>query len=89
MLIEEIVEGVAWKKRGSKITRQFRCTSGRRKGRVVASPSQCFKPIDLKKRANLRKMKAKLGARLSRKAGRTKKFNPISRRIRAMNKRTR
>jgi len=87
MLIEEIIEGVAWKKRGSKMIRQFRCTSGRRKGRVVASPSQCFKPIDLKKRANLRKMKAKLGARLSRKAGRTKKFNPISKRIKAMNKR--
>lgn len=86
MLIEEIIEGVAWKKRGNKITRQFRCTSGRRKGRVVSSPSQCFKPIDLKKRANLRKMKAKLGARLSRKAGRTKKFNPISKRIRAMNR---
>ncbi len=86
MLIEEIIEGVAWKKRGSKITRQFRCTSGRRKGRVVASPAQCFKPIDLKKRANLRKMKAKLGGRLSRKAGRTKKFNPISKRIRAMNR---
>ena len=86
MLIEEIIEGVAWKKRGSKITRQFRCTSGRRKGRVVSSPAQCFKPIDLKKRANLRKMKAKLGARLSRKAGRTKKFNPVSKRIRAMNR---
>lgn len=87
MLIEEIIEGVAWKKRGSKITRQFRCTSGRRKGRVVASPAQCFKPIDLKKRANLRKVKAKLGGRLARKAGRTKKFNPISKRIRQMNRR--
>ena len=83
---DEVEEGVAWKRRGSKITRQFRCTSGRRKGRVVASPSQCFKPIDLKKRANLRKTKAKLGPRLQRKAGRTKKFNPVSKRIKAMNK---
>jgi len=83
---DEVEEGVAWKKRGSKMIRQFRCTSGRRKGRVVANPSQCFKPIDLKKRANLRRMKAKMGSRLSRKAGRTKKFNPISKRIKSMNR---
>lgn len=86
MLIEEIVEGIAWKRRGNKVIRQFRCTSGRRKGRVVASPSQCFKPIDIKKRIALRKVKARMGGRLQRKAGRTKKFNPTSRRIQRMNR---
>lgn len=88
MRIDEIVvdEGIAWKRRGNKVVRQFRCTSGNRKGRVVASPSQCFKPIDIKKRLTLRKTKARLGARAARKAGRTKKFNPASRRAKAMNR---
>jgi hypothetical protein len=87
MRIDEIVtEKVAWKRRGNKLKRQFRCSSGPRKGRVVANPGQCFKPIDIKKRLNLRKMKARMGSRLQRKAGRTKKFNPISRRLKSMNR---
>lgn len=88
MRIDEIIvdEGIAWKRRGNKVLRQFRCTSGQRKGRIVASPSQCFKPIDIKKRLTLRKMKARLGKRAIRKSGRTKKFNPVSRRARTMNR---
>jgi len=84
---DEVEEGVAWKKRGEKIVRQYRCVSGARKGRVVSSPAQCFKPIDIKKRASLRRTKAKMGTRATRKAGRTKKFNPVSKRVKAMNKR--
>lgn len=87
MRIDEIVtEKVAWKRRGNKLKRQFRCSSGPRKGRVVANPGQCFKPIDIKKRLTLRKTKARMGSRLQRKAGRTKKFNPISRRLKTMNR---
>lgn len=84
---DEVEEGIAWKKRGQKIVRQFRCTSGARKGRVVASPGQCFKPIDVKKRLSLRRTKAKMGSKATRKAKRTKKFNPVSKRVRSMNKR--
>lgn len=88
MRIDEIVvdEKIAWKRRGDKVVKQFRCTSGQRKGRVVASPAQCFKPIDIKRRLNLRKIKARLGKRAGRKAARTKKFNPVSRRARSMNR---
>lgn len=88
MRIDEIVvaEKIAWKRRGNKVLRQFRCTSGTRKGRIVANPSQCFKPIDIKKRLTLRKTKAKMGSRAARKASRTKKFNPVSRRAKSMNK---
>lgn len=90
MLVEEVIknieEGVAWKRQGTKLKRQFRCTSGARKGRVVASPSQCFKPIDIKKRLTLRKTKAKMGPRATRKAGRTKRFNPASRRVQQLNR---
>lgn len=84
---DEVEEGIAWKKRGNKIVRQYRCVSGNRKGRVVASPSQCFKPIDLKKRMSLRRTKARMGSKATRKARRTKKFNPVSKRVKAMNKR--
>ena len=88
MRIDEIVidEKIAWKKRGNKVVKQFRCTSGNRKGRIVASPAQCFKPIDIKRRLTLRKTKAKMGSRAARKSNRTKKFNPVSRRAKSMNK---
>ena len=88
MRIDEIIvaEKVAWKRRGNTIKKQFRCSSGPRKGRVVAQPSQCFKPVDIKKRMTLKRTKAKMGGRLQRKAGRTKKFNPISRRLKTLNR---
>ena len=77
---------MVWRKMGNKIKRAVRCTSGRRKGRVVSNPGQCNRPIDLKKRIVLKRTKAKLGQRMSRKAKRTKRFNPASKRVRAMNK---
>jgi hypothetical protein len=87
MRIDEIVtEKIAWKRRGNVLKKQFRCSSGPRKGRVVANPGQCFKPIDIQKRLTLRKTKAKMGSRATRKAGRTKKFNPISRRLKTLNR---
>ena len=78
---------VVWARKGkNEVTKKYRCTYGQRKGRAVASPSQCSAPIDLKKRMNLRKTKAKYGPRLIRKALKTKKYKAASRRIQAMNK---
>lgn len=57
-----------------------------RKGRVVSEPSQCSKPIDLKKRFTLKKTKARMGARIAKKAQRTKRLNPASRILRQLNK---
>jgi hypothetical protein len=59
---------------------------GKRAGRVVSTPSQCSAPIDLKKRFTLRRTKAIKGARMARKARRTKKFNPASRMVQKLNK---
>lgn len=73
-------------KRGNKVVRKFRCTVGKRKGRVVSEPSQCAKPIDLKKRFTLKRTKARMGARISRKAQRTKRLNPASRILKQLNK---
>ena len=73
-------------KRRNKVERKFRCTVGKRKGRVVSEPSQCAKPIDLKKRFTLKRTKARMGARISRKAQRTKRLNPASRILKQLNK---
>ena len=93
MRLDEIFEGepimearMVWRKQGNKITRAFRCTSGVRKGRVVKSGSDCSKPIDIKKRFTLKKTKARMGKRMSRKSNRTKRVNPTSKRLRSMNR---
>ena len=93
MRLDEIFEGepvlearMVWRKQGNKIVRAVRCTGGPRKGRVVKSGSDCSKPINIKKRMTLKKTKARMGKRMSRKANRTKRIIPASKRLRSMNK---
>jgi len=91
MLITEILKNIdetkiAWARRGNKVVRKYRCASGKRKGRVVATPSQCFAAPDIKKRIKLKMTKARLGSRMARKAKRTKRINPASRRVAALNR---
>lgn len=69
---------MAWQRQGNKLVRKYRCTAGRRKGRIVSKPAQCFAAPDIKKRFRLKMTKAKLGARIARKAARTKRTNPAS-----------
>jgi len=73
-------------KKGREVVRKYRCTFGRKKGRIVSNPSVCSAPLDIKKRLNMKKMKARLGSRLVRKIKFTKRFNPASKRVAAMNK---
>lgn len=83
-----IVEAkMAWARRGNKVVRKYRCTSGVRKGRIVSNAAQCGKPIDMKKRMTLKKTKAKFGGKMARKAKKTKRINPASRRLKTMNRR--
>ena len=77
---------VVFAKRGQSVTRKFRCTVGPRKGRVVANPSQRAAPINLKKRFILKRTKAARGARLNKKAQRTKRLSPASRIVARLNK---
>lgn len=77
---------IVFARRGKTITKKFRCTVGPRKGRTVANASQCSSPIDLKKRFVLRKTKAAMGSRMSKKAQRTKRTNPASKIAAKMNK---
>ena len=73
-------------KTGKKMSRKYRCTSGPRKGRIVAKASTCTAPLNVKKSA---KMKATRRAKKSLQAvrtQRTKRTNPVSRRVAAVNK---
>ena len=90
MLIEDIIpEAMAWAKRGNKVVRKFRCAGGKRHGRVVSSPQQCFAAPDIKKRMKLKMTKARLGASMIRKSKKTKRVNPASRRVAALNGKSR
>jgi hypothetical protein len=77
---------MAWAKRGNKVVRKFRCTSGPRTGRIVSKIGQCFAAPDMKKRVRLKLTKARLGAKMTRKAKKTKRINPASKRVKAMNR---
>ena len=84
--MRELFERQVYAKRGNTVVRKYRCTSGARKGRVVTNVGQCFAPPDIAKRNRLRITKARLGSKMVRKAKRTKRTNPASIRVRAMNR---
>lgn len=88
MKLREVTEGVttAWKRSGTKNTRKFRCKSGPRKGRVMASPASCNKPISAKKRANLKRTKTRMGGHRVYRSNLTRKRDPYSRRLKKLNK---
>ncbi|MDB4257101.1 hypothetical protein N9827_00410 [bacterium] len=83
---EELDEGQTWARSGKKVVRKYRCSSGPRKNRIVAKMQQCFAAPDIKKRMQFKKVKARLGGRMTRKAKRTKRINPASRRVQALNR---
>lgn len=84
---EEIIdEKQIWGRKGQQVVRKYRCTSGRRKGRIVSKPNQCFAPINIKARINMRRLRAQKGNAMMRRAKRTKRSNPASRRLRILNR---
>ncbi len=94
MLIEEIVKTdeefyeakLVYARSGKKVVRKYRCSSGRLKGKTVANPTACFKPVNVKKRFTLAKTKAKMGSRMARKSKMTKRMNPASKRLKMLNR---
>lgn len=77
---------IAWARKGNKVVKKYRCPFGRRKGKVVSNLSACSAPRNLTKSIAAKRTRAKKGAIMNRKARRTKRFNPVSKRIKAMNK---
>ena len=87
--IDQLDEKQVWARTGKKVVRKYRCTGGRRHGRVVSNIAQCYAAPDIKKRTRLKITKARLGNRLAKKTKRTKRVNPASRLARSLNKRVR
>jgi len=89
-IFEIITERVTqiWARSGNKTVRKYRCTSGSRKGRIVAKPSTCTAPKNFSKAQTLKRTKAKRGGVLKRFAQRSKKYNPASKRLKTMNRRS-
>ena len=94
MLVTEIVssdlsEKQIWGRTGKKVVRKYRCASGKRKGRIVSKIAQCFAAPNIKAKLSMKRTRARLGARMARKARRTKRTNPASIALSRLNKRGR
>lgn len=93
MLLRELTSSLdekrVWAKSGKKVVRKYRCSGGKRHGRIVSKIQQCFAAPNMKKRMQMKKTRAKLGARMMRKAKRTKRTNRASKAVQRLNKMTR
>ena len=79
-----ITEGVSQifrRQKGGKPTKGFRCTSGPRKGRIVAKPSTCFAKTDPVKSAKIRKKRQQKAAIAGKKLAMTKRSGGGSKRL--------
>lgn len=87
MLLRELFEGVTtiFGKKGSKTVRKYRCTSGSRKGRIVAKAATCNAPKNVKASRTLAKTRRSKGKSISIKSSRTKRTNPASQKLRRLN----
>ena len=82
-----IAEGVSQifrRKKGGAPTKGFRCTSGPRKGRIVAKPSTCFMKTDPQKSAKIRKKRAIKAKIAGKKLGITKRSRAGSKRLKGV-----
>ena len=71
---------------GNKVVKKYRCTSGKRKGKLVSTPQGCFGPLDLKKKLRMRRLRKQKERIIALKTRRTKTTNPISKQVQRLNK---
>ena len=79
--IAEGVTQILRRKKGGAPTKGFRCTSGPRKGRIVAKPSTCFMKRDPVKGAKIRKKRMQKARVAGIKLSRQKRSGTVSRRL--------
>ena len=82
-----IAEGVSQifrRKKGGAPAKGFRCTSGHRKGRIVAKPSTCFAKLDPKKSAKIRAKRGIKAKQAGKKLAITKRTGAGSRRLKSV-----
>lgn len=85
-LFDNLTEKQIWGRKGTKLVRKYRCVGGKRHGRIVAEPQQCFAPPNVQAKMRMRVTRKKLGQRMMRKAKRTKRTNPASRALKHLNR---
>ncbi len=87
MRITEITEGITtvFGKKGNKTVRKYRCTSGSRKGRIVAKAATCNAPKNVKASVTLKKTRRAKGKTVDIKRSRTKRTNPASQKLKRLN----
>lgn len=77
---------LVYSRSGDKIVRKYRCTTGKRKGKVVANLRQCSMPYDLKKRSRMKRLQRSKGRMMAIRRKRTKNYNPTSKQVARLNK---
>lgn len=87
LIAESIQEGATsiYGRKGGQSVRKYRCSSGPRKGRIVAKMATCTAPKSVKKATTLKKVKRAGAKRQAVKIARTKRANPASRRLPKVN----
>lgn len=85
---EYVVESsIAWRRGGNKrIKPKFRCSSGPRAGRVVSDLAQCSEHPNPAKAAKMKLTRARTKVRAAKRSKKTKRVNPFSKLIQALNK---
>ena len=93
MLLRELTSSLdekrVWAKSGKKVVRKYRCSGGRRHGRIVSKIQQCFAAPNMKKRFAMKKLKSRIGAKMARKARKTKRTSAVSKAVARLNKASR
>lgn len=82
--IEESYVQIMGRKDGKNV-RKYRCTSGTRKGRIVASPTTCTAPRNVKKSSTMKTTKRKQGSIIAMKTGRRRATGAASQRLNKLN----
>lgn len=84
---ESLDEGITtvYGKSGNKAVRKFRCTSGPRKGRIVAKAATCSAPKNIKASNKMKSTRRSKGKTVSVKINRTKRTNPASQKLKRIN----
>lgn len=82
---------LVWKRnpRTGRVTLRWRCESGPRKNRTVASPTDCSAAPDIAQQQRFKQTRAKTKVRQARRSKRTKRINPASKMAARLNKLTR
>jgi len=82
--ISEGVSQIFRRKKGGAPKAGFRCTSGPRKGRIVAKPSTCFQKTDPQRSAKIRKRRSIKARTAGKKLGITKRSGAGAKRLKGV-----